>query len=126
MQPIDLTQTYVQLTDGAEARPVAVGADFWETIAERTELHAGRLVMLNRCGADWAHWEMHPAGDEIVFLLSGAVDLVLERADGEDIIELRRRAACIVPGGVWHRAIVHQPGEMLFITRGAGTRHRPV
>jgi hypothetical protein len=27
---------------------------------------------------------------------------------------------------VWHRAIIHEPGDMLFITRGEGTQHRPV
>jgi hypothetical protein len=26
----------------------------------------------------------------------------------------------------WHRAIVHQPGDALFVTPGAGTRTRPV
>ena len=25
-----------------------------------------------------------------------------------------------------HRGIVHQPGDALLITRGAGTQHRPV
>jgi hypothetical protein len=28
--------------------------------------------------------------------------------------------------GDWHRAIVHQPSVLLFITYGTGTEHRPV
>jgi len=42
------------------------------------------------------------------------------------IITLRGRGACIVPRGQWHRAVVHEPSELLHVTRGAGTRHRPV
>ena len=32
----------------------------------------------------------------------------------------------IVPKGVWHRGIVKKPGQLMFITPGAGTEHRPV
>jgi hypothetical protein len=71
-------------------------------------------------------WEMHPAGDEVVGLLSGRVDLVMEDGDRECSIALAGRAAVIVLQGVWHRALVYEPCDMLFTTRGAGTRHRPV
>jgi len=70
--------------------------------------------------------ECHPAGDEIVYLVSGSIDLILETESGERTVELRGRAACRVPRGLWHRAGVHAPSEVLHITRGAGTRHRPV
>ena len=33
--------------------------------------------------ADWDHWERHPAGDEILTLLSGEIDVVLETDAGE-------------------------------------------
>jgi oxalate decarboxylase/phosphoglucose isomerase-like protein (cupin superfamily) len=93
---------------------------------KRIELHSGRLVTLFhlQSTADWIHWEMHPAGDELVYLLSGSIDLILQEENYERIIELRSRAASIIPRGVWHRAIVHTPGEVLFITRGEGTQLR--
>jgi len=69
---------------------------------------------------------MHPAGDELVYLLEGAVDMVLDEGDGERVVELRGRSAVLVPAGAWHRAIVHEPGDVLHITRGHGTQHRPV
>jgi hypothetical protein len=31
-----------------------------------------------------------------------------------------------VPAGVWHRAIVHEPGTALHLTRGQGSMYRPV
>jgi mannose-6-phosphate isomerase-like protein (cupin superfamily) len=122
----DLTDTYIHLTDGAAATPVEVGADFWAKLGGRTDLQGGRLVVVTRETRDWPMWEMHPAGDEVVSLLSGAVDLVLQDGNTERIVPLRGHATVIVPQGVWHRAIVREPGEMLFVTRGAGTQHRPV
>ncbi len=126
--PFDLISTYVHLKDGAEAVPVDVGADFWATIDKRTELHSGRLVTLFHIQStdEWVHWEMHPAGDELVHLISGAIDLVLQEERGGRIIELRSRAASLIPRGVWHRAIVHTPSDVLFITPGAGTQLRPI
>jgi hypothetical protein len=121
----DLTDTYVHITDGPEAIPLEVGDDFWEKIATRTDLGDGRLVSAFRFDADWDNWERHPAGDEIVILLSGSVDLVLDEPGGERAICLRGRGACIVPRGIWHTARVHEPCETLHITRGAGTEHRP-
>ncbi len=125
-EAIDLGTTYVHLDDGPAARPVPVGPDFWETIGRRTELHAGRLVLVAHNAADWPTWEMHPAGEEIVYLLSGAVDLVLDEPAAPRAVALRPGQAVIVPRGVWHRGIVHAPGDTLHITYGEGTQHRPL
>ena len=38
---------------------------------------------------------------------------------------LQPGTACVVPRGTWHRQIVHQPAELLAITYGKGTQHRP-
>jgi mannose-6-phosphate isomerase-like protein (cupin superfamily) len=121
---LDLTTTYLSLADGPEARPLEVGPDFWETIDQRDDL-AERLVGTFAFDADWSSWEVHPAGDEIVVLLSGAVDLVLDEPEGERIIQLRDHGAAVVPRGVWHTANVVAPSTALHITRGEGTEHRP-
>lgn len=122
----DLTTTYAQLDDGPTTRPVEVDERFWATIADRSELEGGRLVMVMRYTDDWDSWEMHPAGDELVYALDGAVDLILDEEDGERVVQLRTRTGCVVPRGVWHRGVVHTPGDVLHITRGEGTRHRPL
>jgi mannose-6-phosphate isomerase-like protein (cupin superfamily) len=122
----DLESNYLILADGPDAQRIDVGPDFWQKIQERKDLDAGRLVGVFRYERDWDSWEVHPAGDEIVVLLSGAVDLVLDEPGGERIVALRDRTACIVPRGVWHTAnVLGGPAEALHITRGAGTRHRP-
>jgi len=71
----DLTGTYIQLDDGPDARPIPVGNDFWEKLGQRTDLRGGRLVMVGHQSADWPNWEMHPAGEEILYLISGALNL---------------------------------------------------
>ena len=124
----DIERTYFHLEDGPRAKPVPVGDDFWATIDTRTDLQGGRLVTVShfRSQRDWDHWERHPAGDELVYLLTGALDIVLQEPDGERIVELREQTAAVVPCGVWHRGIVREPAVGLFITRGDGTEHRPV
>jgi uncharacterized cupin superfamily protein len=126
MDTIDIQHTYIHLQDGPTAVPVPVGPDFWQTIDTRRDLDGGRLVMIFHFDADWPTWERHPAGDEIVCLLSGAVDLVLAEEEGERVVELRGRSATIVPRGIWHTAKVLEPSDGLFITRGDGTENRPV
>ena len=44
----------------------------------------------------------------------------------ERLISLARGATCIVPRGVWHRLIIRQPSDLMFVTPAAGTKIRPV
>lgn len=75
--------------------------------------------------ADWSTWERHPAGDEMVLLLSGRVTLTLEAQSGETLVELADPGSyAIVPRGIWHTARVPVPSRMLFITPGEGTEIR--
>ena len=66
------------------------------------------------------------AGDEILTLLSGELELVLDVPGGEQRATIKPGETFIVPKGVWHRGIVRAPGRLMFITPGAGTEHKPV
>lgn len=120
----DLSATYVDLKDGGVTTPIELTAGFWAELAAGDRRVDGRLMGVLPLTGDMAHWEMHPAGDEFLYLLSGAAEVVLEESDGERRIALRAKTGCIVPKGAWHRFIVHTPGELLFITAGEGTQHR--
>ena len=122
----DLKTTYIHLADSAPAHQVPVDANFWATIHERSELADGRLVMKLNQSADWPHWEMHPAGDEVLYLISGEMELILDENGQERHVPFKAGSAFIVPRGIWHRALVHEPGELIGITRGAGTQTRPL
>lgn len=123
----DLMSTYAQLRDDGSALVTEGGDAFWSTLDSRPELHGGRLLGATAQTKDWPHWEMHPAGDEILILMSGAFALQIERADGGvDTIEMRAGSTCVVPRGQWHRGLAREPGTLVFITPGAGTQHRAV
>jgi hypothetical protein len=126
MTAFDPLATFVHLPDGPAATLLEVTPDFWEKLGSRRDLGAGRLVSAYRFTEDWTSWERHPVGDELVFQLSGAMDFVLEAAGGERVVEVRGRAALVVPRGAWHTARVLAPSEAIFVTRGEGTEHRPV
>lgn len=122
----DLTSTYLDLGgDGAVTR-MAGGAAFWQqTGAQLDAACSGYLVLQFRCERDMQHQEMHPLGDEVLHLVSGAVDVVLALPDGERVIALRAGRTCVVPKGTWHHFVVREPGTMLGMTFGRGTQHRP-
>jgi mannose-6-phosphate isomerase-like protein (cupin superfamily) len=125
MPAFHLETTYLGLDGAGQVTPLPVGPQFWRTI--QTNPHAsGTLVTVSTGEGDWPHWEMHPAGDEVLVLLEGRARVVFERAGAVETHDLTPGATLIVPAGVWHRAVEQRGMRMLFITYGAGTQHRPL
>jgi len=121
-----LDRIYIHLKPDERALAMEGGAAFWAGIEERRDLDQGRLMGISNQSADWDHWERHPAGEEVLTLLSGEMELVLDLPGGEQRTLLVPGQTCVVPCGAWHRGIVRKPGQLLFVTPGAGTEHRPV
>jgi quercetin dioxygenase-like cupin family protein len=121
-----LDGTYIHLKPDDSARAMEGGDPFWATIQERTDLDEGRLMGVTGQSKDWDHWERHPAGEEILTLLSGEMELILDMDGGEQRAVLKAGQTFIVPRGIWHRALVREPGRLMFVTPGAGTEHRRV
>ena len=69
--------------------------------------------------------EMHPDGDELLFLVSGAVSVRLELPEGERMVDLGAGDALVVPQGVWHRIFLREPGRLVHITPGPHGDSRP-
>ncbi len=120
----------MHLGRGARAEPIA---DFeWTSeFLDRYEAdHAsdgdeGRLVMIAPSDETWNFWERHPAGEELVAVISGRITLIQEVDGSQRRIKLSAGEATINPRGVWHTTDVHEPGKVLFVTPGLGTEHRP-
>jgi mannose-6-phosphate isomerase-like protein (cupin superfamily) len=122
-----LRSTYVHLRDDQSAADVEVTPTFWEELGggERPRLDAGRLLMQLDFSEDWPTWEMHPAGDEVVFLVSGSADFILEVDGREQCVRLAAPGDFVrVPRGVWHTARTSVPCSAVFVTPGAGTQNR--
>ncbi len=117
--------TYVHLAPDGNAEELD-GAGFWRLPPDQfAQYGKGWVISEYLYTHDWPNWEMHPEGDEFVYLLSGAVELLLEQ--GAEIVTttLEGAGAVLVPHGVWHTAKVRQPSRVLHVTRGAGTQTRP-
>ena len=59
--------------------------------------------------------EMHPDGDELLYLVSGKVTVRLELPEGEQTIELSGGDAMVVPQGVWHLVTLIEPGQLVHV-----------
>ena len=117
--------TYVHLKDMGSATAIPVDpAEFWKNPAARPELSSGRIVMGARFEKDMPHWEMHPAGDELLVGLSGEFTVELQDGPNGQRLALAAGQVVLVPFGIWHRITVKTPGEILFVTPGKGTQHR--
>jgi Domain of unknown function (DUF3291) len=125
--PFDPSVDYAFLSRNGSSAVFEGGEKFWSLPDEELEkLGHGWLVSEFTCREDWANWEMHPEGDELVYLLEGHVELLVEEPDGIRQLCMRGRGFAIIPRGAWHTARVHAPSRLLHVTMGAGTRHRPV
>jgi uncharacterized cupin superfamily protein len=121
--PHTLTQSRpVLLTSGdMEVRKVTPG--FFAELQKDHPADGGSLISSFAFDEPWGVWEMHPSGDEFVYLLSGDTDFVLH--DGKhEVGRVRINQPgdyVMVPKGCWHTAYPHVPTNMLFVTPGDGT-----
>jgi mannose-6-phosphate isomerase-like protein (cupin superfamily) len=131
---IDLLQNYLLLEpDGVAIRLPGAG-EFWSQlmsgnatdpgIRQLIASEKGRLLSVLSMAADWTNWEMHPAGDEILFMLEGKATFVLDLPEGAKEVALCAGRSLVMPKGVWHTAKVSEPARLLAITAGSGTQHR--
>jgi quercetin dioxygenase-like cupin family protein len=85
------------------------------------------LTTLNKClvgvsrGQTYSHWEIHPAGDELLYLLEGEADVVTLTDDGPVRSPLNTGSIFICPRAHWHRIEPRSPIALLFATPGEGT-----
>src|SRR5262249_51983408 len=92
MPAFDLATTFLRLRPATSIEKLP-SSDFWPQLmrGELGNFHHEYLVTTSDHHADWPSWEMHPNGDEIVCLLSGAATFVLEADAGRhEYVELGR------------------------------------
>ena len=119
----DLATTFVVLQPDQSAVPVEVTPAVYDELERRFGGFKGRVLVSSfRFDSDWPTWERHPAGDELVCLLSGGATLILEGLGTTELSE--PGSFVLVPKGTWHTARTSVPTRMLFVTPGEGTEHR--
>ena len=125
---LDLASTFVVIEPDQSAVAVAVTPEIFQALERDFDRFKGRMLVSSYVFSEnWSMWEMHPAGDELVCLLSGDVTLVLDRHGAKEKRHLRKPGEfVIIPKGTWHTARTQASTKMLFLTPGEGTDHRPV
>jgi mannose-6-phosphate isomerase-like protein (cupin superfamily) len=81
-------------------------------------------------GAGLHGGEVHPDGDEFLYVVSGTMELILDDGDegsvgNETMVVLRSGDAYVVPRGVWHRLEALEPSCLMHVTPGPNGGHRP-
>ena len=74
--------------------------------------------------------EVHPDGDELLYVVSGSMELILDDGDGhtvgaETTVVLGPGDAYVVPRGVWHRLEAMEPSHLVHVTPGPNGGYRP-
>jgi mannose-6-phosphate isomerase-like protein (cupin superfamily) len=125
-QTFDLSATFIHLADGGAAEPVKATPALWSgsTKGTRYDRLLGAFDFSSSRDLHASMQEVHPLADEVLVLVSGAIDVVLEEADAERTIALEAGEAAIVPRGVWHRLVMRQPGRLVFINSRTNMQSR--
>jgi len=121
--PHDLDAVRYVLGPDGKGTNLAVTADFYQRLDSEFASFAGHsLIQRFSFDEPWPTWEVHPLGDEFVYLIEGDTDFVLFVDGAERTIRVSEPGSyVVVPRGVWHTARPHAPTTMLFVTPGEGT-----
>jgi mannose-6-phosphate isomerase-like protein (cupin superfamily) len=121
----DPARRFVHLRDGGGAETMDAGPPFYRwSGAPRFDRWLGVFAFESDEDVHASMQEMHPEADEILYVVEGALDVLLEEDGLERRMPLDAGCAAIVPRGVWHRLVVREPGRLLFVNSRRGMRSR--
>jgi mannose-6-phosphate isomerase-like protein (cupin superfamily) len=125
-QPLDLSSTFVHLSNGGDAELIKLTPAFWRGTsgAKRYDRLVGTFAFKSSEDLHSTMQEVHPQADELLYVVSGAIDVLLEENGAERIVALDAGQAAIVPRGVWHRLVMRKPGNLLFINSRTAIKSR--
>jgi mannose-6-phosphate isomerase-like protein (cupin superfamily) len=122
VEPFDLCERHAHFNEDGSVSLIK-SETLWSLPPEEMNAQFGHLlVSVFSFSENWPTWEMHPHGDEMVYLLSGAATLILRLPHGDIGIALTANRGYLIPKGVWHTAHTEVPCQALFITRGQDTQ----
>lgn len=126
MSAFNLTDTALHLSGAQRVVPLPGFAhDYDAYVAQHcTPADPGRILVQYTTTEAWPTWEVHPAGDEVVIVLSGRARFIQDLDGVHHTVEVGPGEVLINPAGVPHTADVIEPFTALYITPGPGTEHR--
>lgn len=103
--------------------------DLEAAFRDMPELTMRFLAQMNQCTlgvshfSQHSHWERHPAADEMLYVVDGAMDVTTLTADGPIVSRVGEGELFICPQGLWHKVDPRPHVAMLFATPGTNTQH---
>jgi len=67
-------------------------------------------------------WEMHPAGDEVLLMLTAELGVEYCAGSCRGTAALESGRGVVMPKSVWHRLLVRQPGLLMVLSPSQRTR----
>jgi mannose-6-phosphate isomerase-like protein (cupin superfamily) len=111
-------------------RSYAKTVEFFRNASQAPVLADGYVLALHHASGPhdvhYPTWEMHPEGDELLILASGSLSVEFRGERAKRMAALSPQAALVVPAGVWHRVIVHEPSVLIAVTPCHNTVHEKV
>ena len=125
----DISQTPIHIGDSQTAIPLMDfnfdGPSFGAYIDTHCQDGQGFLMMIEETPTDWATWERHPMGVEVVHVLEGSGTFYQELPEGVKEIPIAAGATLINPPGVWHTADISEPMRAIYLTVCPDTDNKP-
>jgi len=127
MSTSKLAETFIVLDGAFHAHAVPVTPTLYEELDRNfAQFKSCVLISEYTFDKDWPSWEQHPAGDEILYLVSGAAEIHMLTDGVISKVKMDQPGTTlIVKKAVWHTAKIVKPCKILFMTPGEGTQHRP-
>lgn len=127
--PLNLRDFALVLDTQQQIHALPAGPELYPRLAaEFGSFHGAVLLSEYTFSENWACFEVHPAGDEVLYLLAGRCELLLEQQSQlQRIVFGSPGQVQVIPKGCWHSADIF-PGEscrILFFTPGEGSTQRP-
>jgi quercetin dioxygenase-like cupin family protein len=118
-------ETVLHVAPDQRMAVLTLDAEAWTHLDGVPEFADGRVLSVFDYEATWSWWERHPAGEELVLVLSGSVRFHVAGDDEPTVVVLSAGEATLVPRGAWHRAEIVEPARILFVTPApVQTEHR--
>ncbi len=126
-KPLQLEHDAIHLGSQGAAVPISNFENDYEryVAAHCTAADPGRLVSLGTSTKDWPVWEIHPAGAEVVIVVSGKAEFIQDFDGAMKHTIVGPNEAIINPPGVPHTANVIEPFTALYLTPCPETSHLP-
>jgi quercetin dioxygenase-like cupin family protein len=88
------------------------------------ERPAGMVVSIMEMNVDAPHdGEMHPDGDEVIYVLEGQFRVRLG-VDDPTYLEVAAGHGIVIPKGVWHKIHILAPCRLVTVTPGPGFEYK--